>query len=125
MFRLCIMLLLTVGMYSGLWSAGFVWDDIPLIVQNQALVDGSVRSFFTDDLWAESGAGDVSSGYFRPLVLLSFAFDRWMFDLEPLGYHIHSLVWHLIAVVVGHYHLQEDHNFHHLFYHQYHHHHHH
>ncbi len=99
MLRLCLLMVVTVGMYSGLWSAGFVWDDIPLIVQNQALADGSIRDLFTSDLWADSGAGDVSSGYFRPLVLLSFAVDRLLFDLNPLGYHLHSLTWHLIAVL--------------------------
>jgi len=86
-------------MYAGLWSAGFVWDDIPLIVQNQAIADGAVGPLFTSDLWADSGAGEVSSGYYRPLVLLSFALDRWLFDLNPMGYHFHSLGWHLLAVV--------------------------
>jgi hypothetical protein len=79
-------------------GAGFVWDDVPLIVQNHALNDVVWTHYFTDDLWADSGAGQVASGYYRPLVLLSFAFDRAVFGLDPLGYHVHSLVWHLIAV---------------------------
>jgi hypothetical protein len=92
------LLLVTAAVYSGLWSAGFVWDDIPLILQNQSLADASLWSIFTGDLWADSGAGSVSSGYYRPMVLLSFAFDRQLFGLEPGGYHLHSLAWHLAAV---------------------------
>ncbi len=95
---LLILVLLTAAAYSGLWNAGFVWDDVPLIVQNQALVEASVGTLFTNDLWGETGAGAVASGYFRPLVLLSFMVDRLLFGLSPAGYHFHSLVWHLVAV---------------------------
>jgi hypothetical protein len=98
-FGLPILLFVTAVAYGGLRHAGFVWDDIPLIVQNQALSEASIWSIFTSDLWAASGAGEIESGYYRPLVLLSFALDRWLFDLEPLGYHVHSLFWHLCAMV--------------------------
>lgn len=101
-FGLTGLLLLTVVAYAGLWEAGFVWDDVPLIVNNNALREASLWSLFTSDLWAASGAGDVASGYYRPMVLLSFALDRWLFDLNPLGYHVHSLLWHGAAVVAFH-----------------------
>jgi hypothetical protein len=94
-----LLLLVTVLVYSGLWSAGFVWDDIPLIVRNDALSQASLSAIFGADLWADTGAGEVASGYYRPLVLLSFAVDRFFFGLQPLGYHLHSLAWHLAAVV--------------------------
>ena len=94
-----ILLAVTVVAYAGLWTAGFVWDDIPLVVNNHALRDATLGAVFTSDLWASSGAGDVASGYYRPLVLVSFAVDRWFVDLNPLGYHLHSLGWHLLAMV--------------------------
>jgi hypothetical protein len=95
------LLLLTAGVYGhGLWTAGFVWDDVPLILMNDALgrLD-RVPSLFAEDLWSTSGAGEVHSGYYRPLVLLSFSLDKAMFGDQPLGYHLHSLAWHLLAVV--------------------------
>ncbi len=97
-----ILLLVTAAAYVGLWHAGFVWDDIPLIVQNRALADASFGALFTSDLWADTGAGDVASGYYRPMVLLSFAVDRSLFGLDPGGYHLHSLVWHLLSMVMLH-----------------------
>ena len=96
---LLLLLAVTALAYQGMATAGFVWDDIPLIVQNQALETASISSIFGSDLWADSGAGDVASGYYRPMVLLSFVVDRALFGLEPLGYHLHSLCWHLLAVV--------------------------
>ena len=97
---LLILLLVTAAAYSGLWEAGFVWDDIPLIVQNNALSEASIATVFSNDLWGETGAGAVASGYFRPMVLLSFMLDRVLFGLSPVGYHVHSLLWHLFAVAV-------------------------
>ena len=32
---LLFLLLLTMLAYLGVWNAGFVWDDVPLIVQNK------------------------------------------------------------------------------------------
>ena len=95
------LLLLTAGVYAhGLWNAGFVWDDVPLILMNDALgrLD-MVPSLFAEDLWSTSGAGEVQSGYYRPMVLLSFSLDKAIFGAQPLGYHLHSLAWHLLAVV--------------------------
>ena len=96
---LLTLLLLTTLAYTGVWKTGFVWDDVPLIVQNAALVRGSVWDVFAGDLWADSGAGAVSSGYYRPLVLITFMLDRALFGLDPSGYHLHSLVWHLAATI--------------------------
>ena len=95
---LLTLLLITVLAYTGIWNAGFVWDDVPLIVQNKAFEDGLTWSMFTGDLWADSGAGQVASGYYRPLVLLSFALDRAVFGMSPGGYHLHSLLWHCAAI---------------------------
>lgn len=95
---LLTLLLITVLAYAGIWNAGFVWDDVPLIVQNKALEGGLTWSMFTGDLWADSGAGEVASGYYRPLVLLSFALDRAVFGMSPGGYHLHSLLWHCAAI---------------------------
>jgi hypothetical protein len=98
---LVLLLALTATVYAqGLWGAGFVWDDVPLILLNEALGswDG-VSSLLGADLWASSGAGRVESGYFRPLVLLSFSLDTAVFGDGALGFHLHSIGWHLLAVV--------------------------
>ncbi len=94
------LLLVTAGIYvQGLWTAGFVWDDLPLIVMNDSLGHlETLPALFTEDLWAASGAGRVDSGYYRPLVLLSFSLDKALFGGAALGYHLHSIAWHLLAV---------------------------
>ncbi len=89
------LLAVTVAAYAALALAGFVWDDIPLVVQNSHL-DGPIGRFFVTDLWAGTGQ---ESGYYRPLMLLSLALDRALWGGSAAGYHLHSLAWHLLAVV--------------------------
>lgn len=89
--------------YSPLWDVAFSWDDEALIVDNQ--VTGSLANigeFFTRDLWGTTRLSELKSGYYRPLMLLSLALDRALFGLSATAAHVHSLLWHLAAVVALH-----------------------
>ncbi len=95
-----VALFVTVALlYGALGLAGFVWDDVPLIVENRITGDlANLPLFFSQDLWASSGvSGGHESGYYRPLMLLSLAVDRVLWDLSPAGHHLHSVAWHLTA----------------------------
>jgi hypothetical protein len=55
--RTWLLLVVVVVAYAGAWSAGLVWDDVPLVVQNPTLNSlANLPVFFTGDLWAGSGA---------------------------------------------------------------------
>jgi tetratricopeptide (TPR) repeat protein len=85
-------------LYGALWFAGFVWDDAFLIQQNRITGDlANVHRFFSEDLWESTGAVGDASGYYRPLMLLSLAVDRSLWDLSAAGHHMHSVAWHLAA----------------------------
>ncbi|MCB9792964.1 MAG: hypothetical protein H6741_09575 [Alphaproteobacteria bacterium] len=91
-------LALSAAVYAGLLAAGFVWDDLPLVVHNDYTGELSrVLEYFQVDLWRTSRSANVESGYYRPLVLLSFALDRALWGLSPAGHHAQSLAWHLSA----------------------------
>ena len=82
--------------YAGLGSVGFVWDDQALIVENPFIRSlSNIPHFFFVDLWDISDAGTESSGYYRPLMSVSLSVDHALFGHEPLGYHMHNLLWHL------------------------------
>jgi hypothetical protein len=92
---LVALLLITTAAYGALAFAGFVWDDIPLVLGNQDTGNLSgVVHFFRGDFWA--GAGETS-GYYRPFMLLSLALDRLLWEGSGAGHHLHSLAWHLLA----------------------------
>ena len=94
------LLLLAVALaYWGIWTAGFVWDDAGLVVQNRLTGDlSNLPRFFAMDLWDGSPVDQGVSGYYRPLMLVSLALDRAIVGFEPGFYHLHSLAWHLLAV---------------------------
>ncbi len=96
-----LLVLLLVASYGPLLLAGYVWDDAPLIVQNTLTGDwANVPRFFATDLWESAGGVEQASGYYRPLVLVSFALDRSLFGDWAGGAHLHSLLWHLLGVGV-------------------------
>lgn len=95
---IALVFLLAVAAYAALAMAGFVFDDVPLVVDNTLTGDlGNLPRFFTTDLWQTAGSAQVDSGYYRPLMLLSLAVDRALWGLSPAGHHLHSLAWHLAA----------------------------
>lgn len=93
--------LLAVVLLAWSWLVrdhGFVWDDLVLIVQNELTGDLSrLPELLTADLWATTPVANGDSGYYRPLVLLSFALDRALFGLNPAPAHLHSVLWHGLA----------------------------
>lgn len=97
-----LLLLLTVATYLGATQAAFVWDDRPLVVENQWIVGGApLLEAFAVDLWetANVNASDQSSGYYRPLFLWSLAVDHTLHGLSEFGAHTQNLLWHLGAVL--------------------------
>ena len=95
---LFLLSLLTLSAYVGVLGLGFVWDDRALVLENPLIQDlRMLPAYFGTDLWSTE-ADVVSSGYYRPLMLLSLAIDHALFGLEPAGYHLHSLLWHLLSI---------------------------
>ncbi len=85
--------------YAGVVQAGFVWDDVPLVVDNLQTGDlANLPRFFAEDLWASTPGHDGGSGYYRPLMLTSLAVERAVYGLWAPGHHLHSLAWHLLGV---------------------------
>ncbi|WP_426417139.1 tetratricopeptide repeat protein [Aestuariirhabdus sp. LZHN29] len=82
-----------VAYYTALTS-GFVLDDWPVIVENPAirsLVNSS--DFFTQSVW--SNTEEKSNNFiYRPLFLLTVAFNYQLWGLEPFGYHLTNLLLH-------------------------------
>ena len=98
-----LLLALTTAAYAGLVNAGFVWDDNALVVNNRHLVGvAELPRYFGADLWAIATDGAETSGYYRPLMLVSLWVDHALYGVWAAGYHLTGLVWHLAAVVALH-----------------------
>lgn len=88
---LLVPLLLAVAAYARVLGAGFVFDDVPVVVERASLSDlpGTVRAW----------PGALLQGG-RPTTDVTFAIDRAIGGLSPRGYHLGNLLLHLATVLL-------------------------
>ncbi len=78
-------------------GAGFVYDDSFFIGNNPAIRSFAAVPYYFLDKHTTSETGH---GIYRPLRTLSFAVDYALWGLNPKGYHLTSLLFHLGAAVI-------------------------
>jgi protein O-mannosyl-transferase len=72
----------------------FVFDDNIVVLEDPLVV----RQFSPRQIFgSEVRVGDVALGYYRPLITFSYRIDRALWGLNPAGYHLTNLLWHLLA----------------------------
>ena len=81
--------------YANSLHAPFVYDDIPSIVDNETIRNlGDLRAVLAPP------AANGSSVNSRPLVNLSLALNYAVGGLNPFGYHVTNLAFHVLAALV-------------------------
>ncbi len=96
---LLFFLIIGIVIYFNSFNNEFFWDDDDVIVNNAYTQDLSYfPKYFSENLI--SGAGQVSN-YWRPLLLLSFAFDFQFWGLNPVGYHLTNTIIHILSAFLG------------------------
>lgn len=95
-YRLLLITVLVLAVYGNTLNHGFVWDDINIIVDHPLLdsIQNIPKLFISEDV------ADVPTGYYRPITYVSFALERAIWGLNPLGFNITNLILHLIAVLL-------------------------
>lgn len=83
--------------YVGTLAFGFVFDDSPQIITNQVIRTwAAVPSYFQGHVWAAIYPG-TPGNYFRPLFLLWLRINYAIFGLKPWGWHLTSVLCHMLA----------------------------
>jgi hypothetical protein len=88
---LCIQPLLYIQGLTG----DFVFDDQFLIVDTMSKL--TISDIWMGGLW---GSDQNQANFYRPLFSMSIWLDQQLFGFNSIGYHIHSLVWHLVNIVL-------------------------
>ncbi len=79
---------------------GFVYDDLPVIVENPTLAQpGAVLRAFHTNVWAFAPE-TAEPRYYRPLFTIWTILNHRLFGVQPLGWHLSTLLLHLGAVAV-------------------------
>jgi tetratricopeptide (TPR) repeat protein len=83
-------------LYSGSLYFGFVWDDIPQIVNSPIVRSwANLPRAFSSDLWYHVARHQV---YYRPLFVVWSMLNYSLFGLRPWGWHLGAIVAHVAAV---------------------------
>jgi tetratricopeptide (TPR) repeat protein len=91
---LLIMMIIMVScaVYVNTLRNGFVYDDIPQVVQNPWIREMRfIPEMFSTNVWAFQG---ISTNYYRPLMHISFMLSYALFGLAPWGFHFVNVLLH-------------------------------
>jgi protein O-mannosyl-transferase len=96
-------LLITALVYMRCLGNGFVFDDYPAIVQNDALAQWSFiwKSPFHDLWWFRDPQRLPQSAYYRPLQNVWLALNYHLVGLSPVGWHVLKILLHLVVVLLS------------------------
>ncbi|MDD5110770.1 MAG: tetratricopeptide repeat protein [Patescibacteria group bacterium] len=93
--QLAIIVVLTLLAYSNIFRNGFVWDDKDFIQQWPAIQSWSnLPQLLQGELPGRHG------GVFRPVRSVMYVAAYSLFQQDVFGYHVHSLIVHLLAIVL-------------------------
>ena len=96
--RAALTFLLPALLYTVTLENGFVLDDNAAIRDNPIVHRGSPAEIFTSDYWA--GFHNDRSGLYRPLTVLSFALNYFLWGTAPALYHLLNLLLHAITALL-------------------------
>lgn len=88
--------------YSNSLNGDFLFDDKPLIVDNQDIKDvRNIPMLFTSNIFKFSfPAFEISYTYYRPLQTFLFALVYRVSGLNPFGYHLSSIIIHALNALL-------------------------
>ncbi len=86
LWKILLLLSLTVLSYTSALKGGYIWDDDLYLTENKTLtsVHGLAR------IWTEPHARPQ----YYPLVLTTFWLERYLWGLNPFGYHLVNVLLH-------------------------------
>jgi len=96
---LSILLIVCMGaaVYANTPQGEFLWDDSHLVEENRYIRSWKhVPKMFTSDIGA---GGDNSYRFYRPFQILTYYIDYLFTKTDPAGYHIGSVLWHILVAL--------------------------
>ena len=92
--HLLILTLLSLGLYINTLQNDFVYDDGDFIVDNLSIRNiNNISQFFTSKgTFSHEGNFII----YRPVVTLGFALDYLVWKLNPFGYHLPNILFHIL-----------------------------
>ncbi|XP_039264067.2 protein O-mannosyl-transferase TMTC1-like [Styela clava] len=89
------------GIYSNTLYGDFIHDDNPAILRNPD-VKGSNRllSVFKNDFWGTPMSSNASHKSYRPICILMFRFEHYLFGYNQFFFHVTNVCLHSVVSVL-------------------------
>lgn len=96
---LCIAIIV---IYAPTFSGDFILDDRPLVKDNLSIREFKSPAYYLshEDGVGREGLPEHHTGYYRPLVPLSYTLDYKIWGIRPLGFRVTNLILHLFTCIV-------------------------
>ena len=94
-----IIALIAIGLlvYANALPGKFLWDDYGLVRDNPCIKSLTyVKIIFITNIGAGS---DTVSNFYRPLQILTYAWDYSLWKLNPIGYHLTNILFHIAVTL--------------------------
>jgi tetratricopeptide (TPR) repeat protein len=89
-----ILVIAGIFVYFNVLDGDFIWDDESFVLNNEFIRSfKNIPRFFTDP--GALASGGISKDSYRPLVPFSFSFDYSLWGLDPFGYHLANILFHI------------------------------
>jgi tetratricopeptide (TPR) repeat protein len=89
---------LALGAYWGSLGSGFVYDDVPQVLENLWIRSPrNLLSAFTSSAWGFTG---MVSNYYRPMMHVVYTVAHALSGLDPTAFHAANLLLHAAASVL-------------------------
>jgi protein O-mannosyl-transferase len=97
--RCLALVLFGVGVHIPSLTGELLWDDIALIkdnplIKSPVLIGEAFRHYLFPEAYA---------GHYRPIQTVSYIFDYFFWNKNPLGYHLSNVGWHVLSGVLLYY----------------------
>src|SRR6185295_7769338 len=84
--------------YMGTMRYDFVSDDLLVIVKNPSVQSWTFApQYFTEHLWFFKYP---TGNYYRPIFLVWILLNHTLFGLNPLGYHLTTVLVHVVVTLL-------------------------
>lgn len=97
---LAILSAVTLLAFANAWPNNLVLDDKYFVGPGRPHELDSVYYIFTHDLWASHEWYTESTGLYRPLLLLGFSVETWLFGNWVQGHHLSNIFLHLLVTIL-------------------------
>ncbi len=96
--KIYLTIILIVGflVYFNSLHSDFLWNDKEQVVNNLLIRSGDNIPLFFKSSTFYYGGDNLSGGFYRPLVTLSYFLNYSFWELNPLGFHLYQVFFHLM-----------------------------